>query len=225
MDITRTKSEKAEYSEQSTLRKIFILTILTALFSFAGWVCETVMFLFARGEFCDRGLLTLPFCPLYGLGMLGVYFVLRTPQTGLWGKICARPQSKAGKIAAIVICLIAYATLAALLASVAEYFTGLFFDRRFGVRLWSYRRYDDTINGYVSLRYSLLWGILAVSAMWLVWQHMQNVLAKVRTAVLAPLSIALFVLIAGDFIFNMIYLHVRGKRFGSLGEMLFRKKH
>lgn len=224
MEITRTKSVSGAYSEQSALRKIFILTILTALFSFAGWICETVMFLIVRGEFCDRGLLTLPFCPLYGLGMLGVYAVLRTPQSGLWEKICSRPQTKTGRFLATVLCLIVYATLAALLASAVEYITGLFFDRKFGVRLWSYRRYDDTINGYVSLRYSLLWGILAVSAMGLVWHPMQNVLARARTSVLAILAITLFVIIAGDFAFNMIYLHVRGKRFGFLGEMLFRKR-
>lgn len=201
------------YSEQTALKKGAIIALLSSSFAFFGWVGETLLFYFLYREFHDRGLLTLPFCHLYGFGSLAVYAALRTPQSGVWKKLYCRPRTKAGKFFAVIGCVILYALAAALLASVVEYLTGMFFDRKFGVHLWGYRRYPDNINGYVSVRYSLLWGLLCVSAMGLIWYPMSELLAKCNTATLVTVAAVVVTVIACDFIFNMVYLYRFGTRF------------
>ncbi|MCI8413722.1 MAG: putative ABC transporter permease [Clostridia bacterium] len=205
---------RSVYQEQSGWKKICILTVLAIFISFLGWVSETILFYFTRdGEFVDRGLLTLPFCPLYGFGVLLVYAVLRTPQTGIWGKIIGHTQSKIGKFFAVLLCILLYAVAAALLASLLEYATGFVYHRYFGTRLWSYRRHPDNINGYVSIRFSLLWGLLCVSVMGAVWYPLMNVLARINTKAVAVTAILFFALITADFVFNSVYLWLHGTRF------------
>ncbi len=210
---TITAVQTEPYGRQSVGRKLCILTILAALFSLLGWVAETVLFLIKRGHFVDRGLLTLPFCPMYGLSMLAVYAVLRTPQTGIWVKIAALPKTRTGKFAAVATCVLLYAAAAALLASLFEYITGAFYDNKFGVRLWNYRNKENNIHGYVCLKYTLVWGTLSVAAMGLVWHPLQNVLARAKTAVLVTSAVLLFTAISADFVFNMIYLFTQDTRF------------
>lgn len=201
------------YGEQTGVKKTCILIILAALLAFLGWVGETCLFLVVREGFVDRGILTLPFCPLYGFGTLLVYAVLRTPQSGVWKRLYNKPRTKGGKITVAVLCVLLYALAAALLASLVEYGTGLFYDKVLHTDLWSYHRYPDNIDGYVSIRYSLLWGVSAVAVMGLVWYPLANVLARANFAAVSTVAVVLLVLITADFVFNMTYLWTRGTRF------------
>lgn len=219
-NIRYSESTRNAYENQSVAKKIYIQILLAVIFSFAGWVAETIIFLILREGFVDRGLLTLPLCPMYGISMALMYLILRTPQSGLWHRFYSAPKTKTGRLFAIIAVLLIYATLAALLATLAEYVTGAFFHKRFGVRLWSYSHKDNNIGGYVCLRYTLMWGALAVLSMGFVWHPMMNVLAKANTYALGAIAITLLVLTAGDFIFNLLYLFIRGERFLPLSRLL-----
>ena len=81
------------YAEQSHAKRACILIILAVSGAFVGWTAETLLFLYKRGDFVDRGLLTLPLCPVYGLGMLLLYAVMRTPQSGFW-RTWRKPKQK-----------------------------------------------------------------------------------------------------------------------------------
>lgn len=203
----------APFATQTRSKKICIYAVLVALFSLAGWIVETLMFYFMYGDFFDRGLLLLPFCPLYGLSALAVYAVLRTPQTGIWNKLCRKPHSKAGRVFATVGALLCYALAAAALATIIEGITGLVYDKIFGIRLWNYSGYSYNLLGYVCLRYALLWGVLIVAAMGLVWYPLQKALARVPFAPLAVVAGILSTAITFDFIFNMLHLIFAGYRF------------
>ena len=201
------------YKSQTSGKRACVLTILTALCSFCGWIAETILFYVWRSEFVDRGLLTLPLCPLYGLSMLAAYGIMRTPQSGFWKKLYSKPKTKGGKVAAVILSVILYAVLAALLATLAELITGIFYYKKFGVRLWSYHSYDNSLGGYVCLQYSLMWGVLAVVFMGLVWHPLMQLLSRVDIAVLLPIAFVVIALMAGDFTFNMFYLYIKGRRF------------
>lgn len=201
------------YSRQTRLRRLCILTILAAIFSFLGWLAETVLFMMVRGEFVDRGLLIMPFCPMYGISLIVVYAILRTPCSGIWAKLTDAPHTRTGKFAAALLCLLLYAAAAALLASVSEYVTGIVYERGFGIRLWNYHNDSNNLHGYVCLKYSLVWGGLAVGVMGLVWYPLQNLLARAKTAVLVIAAAVLFTSLSADFIFNMVYLYINGVRF------------
>ena len=145
--------------------------------------------------------------------MLAAYGILRTPQSGLWKKLYSKPKTKGGKTAAFLLSVLLYALLTALFATAAEFLTGVFYYKKFGVRLWSYNSYDNSFGGYICLQYSLLWGMLAVTFMGLVWHPLMQVLSHVDIAVLLPAALTVIALMSGDFIFNMFYLYINGKRF------------
>ena len=205
------------YAKQTAGKRVCIAVNLAVLFSFLGWVAETLLFLYWDGEFTDRGLLTLPLCPLYGLSMLLLYMLFRTPQTGIWARIRSLPKTKGGRIFAAVLSVMLYALAAAALATLTEYLTGVFYHRKFGVRLWSYRGNDNNVNGYICLRYSLLWGMAAVVAMGWGWYPLQNLLARAPVNVLCTCAVIFSAFVCADFIFNSIYLLREGTRFLPLG--------
>lgn len=208
------------YSTQSKGRKLAILVILAVLFSAMGWAAETVLFYISRGRFVDRGLLTLPVCPMYGLSALLIYALLRTPCSGVWIRLTRAPKTRTGRFAAVLLCILLYVAAAAFLASLVEYITGAFYHGKFGVRLWNYRNDENNIDGFVCLKYSLLWGALAVSAMGLIWYPLQNVLARAKTAALTVSAVVLFVGVSADFVFHMVYLFLHGSRFLLSGRVL-----
>lgn len=201
------------YGRQSGAKRLYILILLAVLVSFLGWAAETVLFYINRGEFVDRGLLTLSFCPMYGLSALCIYALFRTPCSGVWAKLTAAPKTRAGKFAATVACLVLYALAAAILASIVEYATGYFYESKFGLHLWNYHNDENNIHGFVCLQYSILWGSLALLVMGLVWYPLQNLFARAKTATLAVAALCFSGVIAADFIGNMIYLFVHGTRF------------
>lgn len=52
--------------------------------------------------------------------------------------------------------------------TVIEYVTGALLRKITGRRFWDYRDMPYNLDGYICLRYSIVWGMLAVVALWLV---------------------------------------------------------
>lgn len=205
------------YAEQSHAKRACILIILAVSGAFVGWTAETLLFLYKRGDFVDRGLLTLPLCPVYGLGMLLLYAVMRTPQSGFWRTWRNKVKTKTARVTVTVLCVLLYALVAALLATATEYITGVIFYKGFGIRLWSYHAHSNNFGGYVCLSYSVMWGALAAAYMGLVWYPLMQLLSRADTAILAPIAFVLVALAAADFGFNILYLQFRGARYMPFG--------
>ena len=56
---------------------------LFLIYSFAGWILETVLGTIQQKRFTNRGLVTGPFCVIYGFTAVLMSFVLRE-LTGFW---------------------------------------------------------------------------------------------------------------------------------------------
>ena len=59
-----------------------VILILFFLTSFFGWLIETVGTFIVEGEIVDRGILFLPFCPIYGICVTFIFIVLKAPGMG-----------------------------------------------------------------------------------------------------------------------------------------------
>lgn len=140
------------------------------LISFLAWVMETVYCSALAGQLVDRGLLILPFCPIYGLTIGVIDWLIGTPLEGgiMIGKI--QPGTKR---------FILYFILAILIPTIAEFLTGLFFDGLLGVRLWYYEEQPFNLMGYVCLQVSLLWGTLLTAFMLVVYPFVRKIVSLV----------------------------------------------
>ena len=123
----------------------YTLSVIYLVYSFLGWVGETVVATIKGRQFTNRGMASGPFCFVYGTAgvLLAVGLAdLRTNWLALF----------AGSF---------------LIATVVEWVTAKFLERVHHRRWWDYSGKKFNLDGYVCLQYSVLWGVLgAVSVRW-----------------------------------------------------------
>ena len=117
------------------------MVIIFALISFGGWVYETIYCSVVEGEFTKRGFLFGPTCPIYGIGAIAEWLVL-------------------GQISNPIIVFI----IGAVLATVIEYSTGLFLERRFKKKWWDYSMFKFNLHGRICPQASAVFGAFSVTS-------------------------------------------------------------
>lgn len=145
------------------------LFLLGGTVSFLGWLSETFFCALAEGGYSDRGFLSLPFCPIYGVTVLAAYFLLGTPAAG--GILLKRVKKKKVRLPLFFL-------LAVLLPTAAELGTGVFFRKVYHRRLWNYGAYPFSYKGYICLPFSLAWGILLTLFLWLGFDRLRGFFAR-----------------------------------------------
>ena len=118
----------------------YTLGVLYLVYSFLGWVGETVVATFRGKRFANRGMAAGPFCFVYGTTaiLMAVGFAdMRTKPVALF-----------------VACM--------LTATVVEWLTAKLLERLHNRKWWDYSDKKFNLNGYVCLQYSVLWGALGV---------------------------------------------------------------
>ena len=110
------------------------------VYSFLGWLMETAAAAAKKGKLLNRGFLNAPFSPVYGeAAVLFAVFL---------------PELKSAPFFLFVGGM--------LLATALELVTGALLERIFGQKWWDYSKEPWNFNGYICLKYSLVWGLLAL---------------------------------------------------------------
>lgn len=121
----------------------YTLGVLYLVYSFLGWVGETVVATFRGRRFANRGMAAGPFCFVYGTTaiLMAVGFAnMRTKPVVLF-----------------VACM--------LTATVVEWLTAKLLERLHNRKWWDYSDKKFNLNGYVCLQYSVLWAALGIAAL------------------------------------------------------------
>ncbi len=115
--------------------------LLFYIFSFFGWIFESVYVSVRQRRAVNRGFLIGPWIPIYGFGGVIILF------TALPFYVHPPLVFIAGMVAATVL----------------EYFTGMLMEKLFAVKYWDYTGSPmASKNGYISLPSSLCWGVFSV---------------------------------------------------------------
>jgi len=122
----------------------FILIFL--VYSFIGWVMETIFASILQRKFINRGFLIGPFTPIYGYGSVLIIISSKLIEASIENTFVQ---------------LILSILLATLLVTVLEFITGFVLEKIFHSKWWDYSNNALNIKGYICLKYSLLWGFLA----------------------------------------------------------------
>ena len=123
----------------------YTLGVIYLVYSFLGWVAETVVATIRGGRFANRGAAAGPFCFIYGT--TGVLLAVS------FGDLRAEP------VYLFFACMMA--------ATVMEWITAKLLERLHRRKWWDYSGKKFNLNGYVCLQYSLLWGALGTaSVLW-----------------------------------------------------------
>lgn len=136
-----------ELSGKSLLNeKLINLFICFILYSFTGWVAETIYMSIYHGHLVKRGFLIGPLCAVYGIGSVLVVYILN--------HIKSHPFL-------VFIC-------AALITSVVELLAGLLLSILTSKRLWDYSGDFANFMGYICLRNSIIWGIMSLFLVYII---------------------------------------------------------
>ena len=111
------------------------------VYSFLGWVLETVSALSGRSSLSTGGLSTHPLCVIYGI-TAAVMTVFFGELHGVW-------LFMAGFIVSTLI----------------EWIAGHAIERMYHERWWNYSGMKWNLDGYICLTVSIFWGLLSVAAM------------------------------------------------------------
>ena len=119
----------------------YTLCVLYLVYSFLGWVAETVVATIKGRAFVNRGVASGPFCFVYGTAavLMAVGFAdLRSTPVALFLGCAAN-------------------------ATVVEWVTAKLLERMHRRRWWDYSGKRFNVDGYICLQYSLLWGALGTA--------------------------------------------------------------
>ncbi len=115
------------------------------IYSFCGWLMETVLCSVRERRFINRGFLNGPLCPIYGCGVTLILICLLPVKARLPGPAALPVIFAAG----------------AVLASAVEYITSWLMEKLFHARWWDYSHIKYNLGGRICLPISLAWGALA----------------------------------------------------------------
>lgn len=110
------------------------------VYSFVGWVIETAWVMIHKKHFVNRGIINGPLCVVYGFGMVILSVVFWELQNSWFFLFIG----------------------CAMVATFLEWLTGHFLEHITHRRWWDYSGLKWNLEGYISLWFSVLWGILAV---------------------------------------------------------------
>lgn len=113
------------------------------IFSFLGWLAETIYCFIIDKKFTYRGFLYGPVCPIYGTGALIVIFILNPVRNN-------------------IVLLFLFGVI---LTSSLEYITSYVMEKIFNMKWWDYSDHKFNINGRVCLLNSTLFGLLSIILM------------------------------------------------------------
>ncbi len=173
------------------------------VFSFLGWCVEVAYQAVAKGIVVNRGFLNGPVCPIYGFGVLAVFFLLEMTGEGEFYEQNALKVFIFGVI----------------LATAVELFGGWILDKAFHARWWDYSDRPFNLNGYICLQFSIIWGMSILLVVRAVYPMLSNVLDRIPQNI-GWIMIGIFcAAYIADFIVSVSVMAGLNKRMAEIDEM------
>lgn len=173
------------------------------LYSFLGWVLESVFKTILEKKWINSGFLMGPFCPIYGFGAI-IMSCLNVFKSNIFITF----------IAGVII------------LSIWEYLVGVLLEKLFNTTYWDYSNKPFNIKGRVCLENSIYWGILAVIFVYLVEPVVNEFVLKIPTNIMIYLNILIYAYIITDIIISIVKtknIEIKIEKIADIGEKLKEK--
>lgn len=156
------------------------LFLLFLIYAFLGWIVEIIDVIIIDRKVVNRGFLIGPVCPIYGVGVLLMIFLLK--------RFIDTP------LALFVLATTIFMTL--------EYITSYLMEKLFNARWWDYSNYKYNLNGRICLETTIPFGLGGIFVMYIINPFITNLLSKVNHQVIIIVGIILLVLFLIDVIIS-----------------------
>ncbi len=180
----------------------FQICLYFLFYSFGGWVVEVIFHAVTLGKVINRGFLNGPVCPVYGFGMLSVFAMINTIQSGGY-------TMNEGM-------LFLFGTF---LATAVELIAGWLLDVCFHARWWDYSRKPLNFHGYICLEFSLIWGLAIVMVVRVFQQYVEHQSAHTPSTTEWVVMAILYAVYLTDFIVTTAEIRGLNKRLTTLDKV------
>ena len=168
--------------EFEIISKYFVLFII---YSFAGWVMETIWVSWCNKRLVDRGFLIGPYCPIYGFGALLIIILLN--------RFSYNP------------CLLFLMTT--IICGVLEYFASWCMEKLFKARWWDYSNRKLNLNGRICLGNLIAFGIMGLVVTYFVNPYVEIWINILDDSNLRRISLVLWTIFIMDFVVSTIVVY------------------
>lgn len=173
------------------------------IYAFLGWLMETALAAVRKRRLLNRGFLNAPFSPVYGLA--AVLFAIFLPEL---------------RSAPFFLFLGGM-----ILATGLELVTGLLLERVSHQKWWDYSEEPWNFNGHICLKYSLVWGLLALLCVFFLNPLLVTLTSLLPRSVGKWILLAVLILLGLDFLGSWAALLQLKGSLGEPGEVSRRWKH
>lgn len=165
-------------------QKFYYIFYSFFLYSFFGWIYESILVSIKKRMPVNRGFLNGPVIPIYGCGAVIVYLAFwRIRYQLVWVFIGS-----------------------CFLATVLEYITSFYMEKLFHTRWWDYSDFPFNLKGRVCLMVSLFWGILGILVLNVLQPGVNNIINLLPRKFGEILGIILFMALMFDIVITVIYM-------------------
>ncbi len=113
------------------------------IYAFIGWIIEVIYYGINEGKFINRGFLSGPLCPVYGIGFYAVILLLLPFQDN--------------------IAMLFFGSM--FITTFVEFWAGFILYKIFNLRWWDYSNYKLNVKGFICLQFSIYWGTACTLAL------------------------------------------------------------
>ena len=138
-------------------QKLFELLTYFIVYSFLGWIMESIVRSIAEKKIINTGFLIGPICPIYGIGAIIITSFLSQFQNNL-----------------ILLFIIAIVVL-----TTWEYLVGIILEKMFNTKYWDYSDQKFNFQGRICLVNSICWGVLAVVFIKYIHPSVQQIISRI----------------------------------------------
>ncbi len=153
--------------------------LLFFFYSFAGWCLESLYCSIGENKLINRGFLTGPLCPIYGVAALVITILIYNP---------FKDSPLLVFLLGIVFC------------DIVEYFTSYIMEKLFAARWWDYTYEFLNINGRICLKHSLYWGVISVVFVNVIHPAVDNLYNKINGDYTVYILAVILVIFVADLI-------------------------
>lgn len=177
------------------MKAVYIIDFFL-IYSFIGWVLESIYKTILAKKLINSGFLYGPFCPIYGIGALIMYLFL---------SLCDN---------IITVFLSGFVVL-----SVWEYLVAWALEKLFHEKYWDYSNNKFNINGRVCLLNSIFWGVLGVIFTYIVHPFIEAQIININNIILIILTVVISIAMLVDCIISVIKLSSVSKKLQAIKEI------
>lgn len=148
------------------------------IYSFLGWILEVIYYGVTEERFINRGFLSGPICPVYGIAFYAAVWIFAPLSNNFF--------------------IIFFGMAAA--CTVVELIAGEILYHTFHMRWWDYSDYKLNYKGYICLRFFIYWGIAASLGIYVLHPAVLTLVNHITFPIKAFLLVAFTVMMVTDIV-------------------------